>query len=222
MRSAIVAAMISAVAAQASAQEMAPMAERMHKPYVMTNDWGVSACSVSPQAGEPVLSVQIDVHAGAGGGPHVKRAGVDAGSDAAGGIDASGVSADFTIDGSGVAPTVTAHAINTKGTGGTNHRAAAQSCVAPSGLLLPAVQKREARAVPACRVSGDDKLLKFLITTPLSAFGAGAKTGHVTINRRGEAAADGALIVPCDQADGTGAANRPIRAGWDIKVAKPM
>ena len=166
--------------------------------------------------------MQIMVSAGAGGGPHVKRVGTGANLAESAGPDASGVSADFTIDGSGAAPTVTAHAINTKGTGGTDHRAAVQSCAAPSGLLLPAVQKREARARPVCQVSGDEKLLKFLITTPLSAFGAGAKTGHVTINRRGEAVADGALIVSCDQPDVTGAADRPIRSGWDIKVAKPI
>lgn len=205
--------MVAVMAPPAMAQDQAAATDRMHKPFPIAREqavdgrglphWGNTVCSLAQQAGEPVLSVQIEVPGGAE-------------------ADASGLGADVAIDAAaGVVPTVTAHAINTKGAG-ANDRDAPQPCkwMAPESLSVKSACT--VRPVASCQVAADDKLLKFLITTPLSAFGSGAKTGHVTINRRGTASTDGALVVACDQPAAAAAGNRPIRGGWDIKVAKPL
>ena len=156
-----------------------------------------SSCAMSQQGGEAVLSATI-VTAGAGGGPHVKRSVGNAGyADRLGSDHASfifswswgqsnGGSA-INQGGAGmIVPTVTAHAINTKGAGGVG-RVASQACAAPppgQRLLLPAVQKREAKPVTTCDASGDPAMPTFTIRMPLSAFGPNAKTGHVSLIKR--------------------------------------
>ena len=151
-----------------------------------------SSCAMSQQGGEAVLSATIITGAGAGGGPHVKRGVAQTGSDndhasldfSWGQSNSTGVS---THGGAGrIVPTVTAHAIKTKGAGAQD-RMTSQACAAPplgQRLLLPAVQRREAKPVTSCDVSGDPAMPTLTVQIPLSAFGPNAKTGHVTLNKR--------------------------------------
>ena len=155
-----------------------------------------NGCAMSQQGGEPVLSATIVTAAGPGGGPHIKRSAANAVS--ADGLDGGQTSLDFSwgqSNGGGassqsgpglIVPTVTAHAIKTKGAGGMD-RSASQACAAPplgQRLLLPAVQRREAKPVLSCDISGDPSMPTVTIQIPMSAFGPNARTGHVTLNRR--------------------------------------
>ena len=190
-----------------------------------------SSCAMSQQGGEAVLSATI-VTAGAGGGPHVKRSVAQTGSDSDhasfifswswGQSNSGGVSAH---DGVGmIVPTVTAHAINTKGAGGVG-RVAGQACAAPplgQRLLLPAVHRREAKPVATCDASGDPAMPTLKIQMPLSVFGPNAKTGHVTLNRR-EASAPSVSETNHPQGDLSViacAANAKGGATYDLVVGK--
>jgi hypothetical protein len=198
MRSIVCAALLLTVPVQAGARdaETASPEQGMRSPASGTMD--VSSCAMSQQGGEAVLSATIVTGAGPGGGPHVKRQGV--GVVEADNIDGDHAGMDFSwswgqsnsgsASSSGsagrIVPTVTAHAIKTKGAGGVD-RVGRQLCAAPPAgqrLLLPAVQKREAKPVATCDVSGDAATPTFMIRMPLSAFGADAKTGHVSLIRR--------------------------------------
>lgn len=82
--------------------------------------------------------------------------------------------------GDGSSPMVTAHAINTKGTGGSNRRGAAATCSSTGAL--------PSDVAAACSMSGDDKSPMIRFTLPLSALGEPAKDrsyiGTVTIVKR--------------------------------------
>lgn len=112
----------------------------------------------------------------------------------------------------GGTPTISAHAINTKGTGATNKGRLADPSTTCSAEPAPGGRMRAAPA-PTCSVeeSGDDVTATF--TLPLSAFGASAKTGHVTLMKRGDAA-DGASVVAACKSD------KPTRASWDLATLK--
>lgn len=161
-------------------------------------------------------------------------------------FDASG---DGGIDlavtsGEGGVPTITAHAINTKGTGAAG-RTATQSCRSSNTLTDS--------SAPACSVSGDAQSPTVNFTVPLSALGdpAAARNyvGTVTIVKRasGEtmtgkylskkgydyyqaqgdmAAAKGdagpglLVIASCDSAKLTAKGSKPMAASYDLAVAK--
>ena len=193
-----------------------------------------SSCAMSQQAGEPVLSATI-ITAGAGGGPHVKRSVAQTGSDSDhasfifswswGQSNSGGVS---THDGAGmIVPTVTAHAIKSKGVGGVD-RVASQACAAPPAgqrLLLPAVQKREAKPVTTCDASGDPAMPTFTIRMPLSAFGPNARTGHVSLNKRQASApsvSERASRTTRDVSVIACAANAKGGATYDLAVGKKV
>lgn len=197
MRMIFCAALLTTAPFQASAQDGAVVSpnQSMRSPPSWTME--VSSCAMSQQGGEVVLSATIVTGAGPGVGPHVKRQAVggaaadDPGRDD-GGIDFSweghsNSSSAGTTSGAGrIVPTVIAHAINTKGAG-SNDQVGRQVCAAPpegQRLLLPAVQKREAKPVATCDVSGDPAMPVFTIHMPLSTFGQDAKTGHVSIIKR--------------------------------------
>ena len=192
---------------------------------------------MSQQGGEAVLSATIVTGAGPGAGPHVKRQVVggvatdDPGRDV-GGMDFSwgqtNSSSTGTTSGAGrIVPTVTAHAINTKGAGGVD-RVGNQLCAAPpegQRLLLPAVQKREAKPAATCDVSGDPAMPVFTIQMPLSAFGRDAKRGHVSLIKR--EASTPSLSERLNSTDDTEltviaacAANAKSGASYDLAVGK--
>ena len=222
MRSLVCAALLLTVPVQAGAQDgaMASAGQRAWTPGSGTME--VSRCAVSVQGDEAVLSATIVTGAGPGGGPHVKRAegakweldppeGADFsfGASNGGGVITKG-------DAGHIVPTVTANAIKTKGMGGSD-RSAGQVCATPPGqrLLLPAVQKREARPVATCDVSGDTAMPVFDVDIPLSAFDrlAGGKhqyVGHVTLIKRGINPAGGTVIAQCDLS-GSGDRRTPTR-----------
>ncbi|MDO7841048.1 hypothetical protein [Sphingomonas immobilis] len=99
---------------------------------------------------------------------------------------------DFAVADTGGVPTIAAHAINTKGTGATNGRSAAQGCgLAPSPRgTIPAGRLAAGAvagiAVAKCSLSGDPDAPTASFTVPLSSFGGAAKTyvGHVTLIKR--------------------------------------
>ena len=235
MRSIVCAALLLTVPVQAGARDAvtAILEQFMRSPASGT--MGVSSCAMSQQGGEAVLSATIVTSAGPGGGPHVKRQG--GGAVAAGNLDGDHASMDFSWGQSNsgsasstgsagrIVPTVTAHAITTKGAG-----AGRQVCAAPPAgqrLLLPAVQKREAKPVATCDISGDAAMPTFMIRMPLSAFGADAKTGHVSLIKR-EASTpsvserrtstddiEWTVIAGC-------ATDAKGRAGYDLAVGKKV
>ena len=177
--------------------------------------------------------------AGPGGGPHVKRQVSDA--VAADNFDRgnSGLyfswgqtnsSSTWTTSGAGrIVPTVIAHAINTKGAGSVD-RVSRQVCAAPPAgqrLLLPAVQKREAKPVATCDASGDPAMPAFTIHMPLSEFGQDAKRGHVSIikreasapsmSERGSSIGDmGSTVVATCSANARGGANYDLAIGKKV------
>ena len=194
MRSIVCAALLLTVPVQAGARDAVTASPEQSMAAPASGTMDVSSCAMSQQGGEAVLSATIVTSAGPGGGPHVKRRGGSA--VAADNIDgdhpgmvfswslgqSNSGSASSTGSAGRIVPTVTAHAITTKGAG-----AGRQACAAPPAgqrLLLPAVQKREAKPVATCDVSGDTAMPTFMIRMPLSAFGADAKTGHVSIIKR--------------------------------------
>jgi hypothetical protein len=106
--------------------------------------------------------------------------------------DSDGEGLDLAVaGGDGGPPSVAAHAINTKGTGGSNGRAIEQSCA----LVVSTHERGSGRlaAAASCSVSGDPDAPSLRFTVPLSAFGAGAAAknyvGHVTLMKRGDDAA---------------------------------
>ena len=198
MRSLTCAALALTVATQAAAQQgtMASSEQSAWSPSSGTME--VSSCAMSQQDGEAVLSATIITGAGAGGGPHVKRSA--GGAVTRGNLDGDHDSLNFSWSwgqsnsgaltpegGAGrIVPTVTAHAIKTKGAGGVD-RVTRQACAPPplgQRLLLPAVHRREAKLVATCDVSGDPAMPALTIQMPLSAFGPNAKTGHVSLIKR--------------------------------------
>jgi hypothetical protein len=159
--------------------------------------------------------------------------------------DADGGVEFAVASGEGGAPTVTAHAINTKGTGGVNGRMATQACGAARGA--------SDASTPTCSLSGDEQAPSFRFNVPLAALGAeaGSKSyvGTVTIvkgalgqsmvgmylAKRGydyyQAQSDlGAakvgggtvlmVIASCDSAALTAKGGNPQRASYDLAVAK--
>ena len=254
MRMIFCAALLTTASFQASAQDGVAVSpeQSMRLPASWTME--VSSCAMSQQGGEAVLSATIVTGTGSGAGPHVKRQVSDAVTSAGPGggphvkrqvSDAvaadnfdrgnSGLyfswgqtnsSSTWTTSGAGrIVPTVTAHAITTKGAG-----AGRQVCGAPPAgqrLLLPAVQKREAKPVATCDVSGDTAMPTFMIRMPLSAFGVDARTGHVSIIKREastpslserQTSADDlewTVIAGC-------ATDAKGRAGYDLAVGKKV
>lgn len=158
--------------------------------------------------------------------------------------EGSGVDVAVTSGDSGV-PTITAHAINSKGTGATNGRMVTQSC-------LTANSSSDSSAA-ACSVSGDVESPAVRFTLPLEALGglAAAKSyvGTVTIVKRtstnsmigmylskkgydhyqaqsDKAAAKGdpnpalMVIASCDSSKLTAKGGKPMAASYDLAVAK--
>ena len=196
MRNIVCAALLLTVPVQAGARDAVTASPEQSMASPASGTMDVSSCAMSQQGGEAVLSATIITSAGPGGGPHVKRQG--GGAVAAGNLDGDHASMDFSWGQSNsgsasstgsagrIVPTVTAHAIKSKGAGGVD-RVGRQLCAAPPAgqrLLLPAVQKREAKPVATCDISGDAAMPTFMIRMPLSAFGADAKTGHVSLIKR--------------------------------------
>ena len=192
MRSIVCAALLLTVPVQAGARDAvaANPEQGMRSPAGGTRD--VSSCAMSQQGGEAVLSATIVTSAGPGGGPHVKSKLV--GAVEADNSDRGNASMDFSWgqsnSGAGttgrIVPTVTAHVISTRGAGDVV-RVGRQACAPPppgQRLLLPAVQKREAKPVTTCDASGDPATPTFTIRMPLSAFGPVTKKGHVSIIKR--------------------------------------
>ena len=195
MRMIFCAALLTTASFQANAEDGVAVSpeQSMRSPASWTME--VSSCAMSQQGGEAVLSATIVTNAGPGGGPHVKRQVSHA--VAADNFDRGNSGLYFswgqtnsssagTTSGAGrIVPTVIKHAINTKGAG-SDGRVGRQVCAAPPAgqrLLLPAVQKREARPVATCDASGDPAMPTFTIHVPLSAFGRDVR-GHVSIIRR--------------------------------------
>ena len=143
--------------------------------------------------------------------------------------------------GDGSSPMVTAHAINTKGTGGSNRRGAAPTC---SSTGAP-----PSDVATACSMSGDDKSPLIRFTVPLSALGEPATgrsyVGTVTIVKRSASeapsevarskkgydyykshsdmsAARGGLtfIATCDSSKLTAKGGKPAAATYDLAVGK--
>lgn len=185
----------------------------------------VSTCSLSVVGDQPVLAATLMLPvAGPGGGPHVRSsAGFDIVPATGGGMPT--VTA-MAINSKGTGATANGrqkHAINTKGTGGTNGRMAAPSCDArPSPGPTMTGTMRAAPPAPSCALSDDGS--SAMISVPLSAFGAGANPsrGHVTLMKRGAdnvaAITGGAvagIVVACTAAKGG-----PKTAGWDLAVGK--
>lgn len=84
-------------------------------------------------------------------------------------------------------PSVTAHAINTKGTGAQNHRTMeGQACtLAPSPRGTIPAGAAVAEQTATCAVSGDPDTPLLTFEIPLSAFGAAKSiVGHVTLIKR--------------------------------------
>lgn len=162
-------------------------------------------------------------------------------------FDASGDSGiDLAVaSGDGGIPTITAHAINTKGTGTNNGRMAPQSC--------PTADASSGGSAPACTVSGDVQSPTVRFTVPLAALGdsATAKSyvGTVTIVKRassesligmylskkgydyyqvqnnrsvaGVQANPGLMVLAtCDSSKLTAKGGKPMTATYDLAVAK--
>jgi len=144
--------------------------------------------------------------------------------------------------GEGGVPTVAVHAINTKGTGATNGRAAAQPCSA----ARPSLETN----VAMCTLSGDDQLPTARFSIPLALFaGSASSIGTVTIvkststestvgtrlSRKGydyyQARSDEGValtgrdsavevIARCDSAALKSKAGKPTTATYDLVMAK--
>lgn len=130
-------------------------------------------------------------------------------------MEANDEGVDFDIaTGPNGAPAISARAINTKGTGATL-REAPMICAtdaAPVGRRI-AAGAVAGIAVASCSVeeNGDETTASFSL--PLSAFGASAKTGHVTLMKRGDTAAGATVVAQCS-------ASKPMRASWDLATLK--
>ncbi len=156
-----------------------------------------------------------------------------------GGVDLTVVSGD------GGVPTITAHAINTKGTGASNGRAAAQPCGAIKAPSDPGAAN--------CSLSGDDQSPAVHFSIPLAALGGPAASesyvGTVTIvkgpasepmvgqylSKKGyqyyqarsdlasaRASADPELLViaRCDSAKLISKSGKPMTSTYDLAFAK--
>jgi len=125
-------------------------------------------------------------------------------------------------EGSNGEPTVSAHAINTKGTGGRNGRMAnGQACaLAPSPRgTLPAGAVM-AQQTATCAVSGDPDRPRLTFDMPLSVFGT-AKThgGHVTLIRHSEGAAydvEMKVIASCDTSRLAAKVGQPVWGNYEL------
>lgn len=114
-------------------------------------------------------------------------------------------------------PTVSAHAINTKGTGAQNGRAASQACAAELAPRTP-VAARLAPEAATCTVSGGaDAEWNFTLPLASLAPAAAAKNyvGHVTLIKRGDAAGAATIVAHCASVGGA-------RAGYDLAVSKKV
>ena len=194
MRNVVCAALALTMSVQAGAQQGVTASPEQAARSSGSGLMEFGSCAMSEQGGEVVLSATIITGAGAGGGPHVKRSigdadneGDHASFDFSWSLGQSNGGSPISQDGAGlIVPTVTVHAIKTKGAGGVD-RVTSQACAGPplgQRLLLPAVQRREAKPVTSCDVSGDPAMPTLTVQIPLSAFGPNAKTGHVTLNKR--------------------------------------
>lgn len=143
----------------------------------------------------------------------------------AGGIDVSVSSS------SGVLPTITAVAINTKGTGADKNRTASQTC--PVGGAA-------SDGTASCSVWGDPHEATVRFTVPLAALGELGKskelTGHVTLIKRSPDPAARAwlskkgydyyqaqsltVLATCDSGALTAKGGKPSTATYDLAVGK--
>jgi hypothetical protein len=156
-----------------------------------------------------------------------------------GGIDVA------VAPGDGGAPTVSAHAINTKGTGGVNGRSAASSC--------SAVKAARGAGAATCSLSGDEQAPTVRLSVPLTALGGpdapSSYVGTVTIVKgasseplvgqylskkgydyyraqsdlgatKASGEPDVLVIAHCDSAALTSKSGKPTTASYDLAVAK--
>ena len=129
---------------------------------------------------------------------------------------AAGDGIEIVVSGDDDLPTVTAHAINTKGTGAQNGRAAAQSCgIEPSPRgTLPAISRTKPDTA-TCAISGGSDRTEVTFTLPLAllASDAAAKSyvGHVTLIKRGDDAGSAKIVAACTSSGVT-------RASYDLAV----
>ena len=127
----------------------------------------------------------------------------------------SEVAIDVATGADGVA-TVSAHAINTKGTGTAGRRAAQPCAVEPSPAMTVSGTMRS-RAGATCTIESgpDGDVADFTIPADTLAPDAAAKnyTGHVTLMKRGDSTGSARVIAACSS-------TRPMRASYDLAVAK--
>lgn len=146
----------------ASAQDAAKIGQKQ-KAWMVSNFRSGLTCSATPGGSAVSFSGE---------------ASFDASGD--GGVDVS------VAPGDGGLPTITAMAINTKGTGASTGRMASQSC--------PTSDASSGSSAAACSVSGDVQSPTVRFTVPLSALGDGSATaknyvGHVTLIKQRTSAA---------------------------------
>jgi len=129
-----------------------------------------------------------------------------------------GVDLDVSTSDTGGTPTISAHAINTKGTGATNNGRLAepqpQACTAdPAGAMT---RRAAAAAAPAsCTVDEAEGGATVMFSVPLAAFGTSEKTfkGHVTLLKRGDDAGGAKIVAQCSS-------TKPSSASWDLATLK--
>ena len=133
---------------------------------------------------------------------------------------AAGDGIEIVVTGDDDLPTVTAHAINTKGSGAQNGRGAVQACglePAPRGTL-PTTSRTTAEAA-SCAISGGADTTAAAFTLPLAMLApdAAAKNyvGHVTLIKRGDDAGSAKIVAACTS---SGA----LRASYDLVVGKKV
>lgn len=218
LRYLVVAALV-ATPTLASAQDAAKLGQKQ-KSWMVSNFRSGLTCSATPGGSAVSFSGE---------------ASFDASGD--GGVDVS------VSSGGGGLPTITAHAISTKGAGANDRGMAPQSC--PSG------DASSSSSAAACSVSGDVQSPVVRFTVPLSALGDGSSTaknyvGHVTlIKQRTDSArwlskkgydyykaqsdlsSAGTTVNPgltviaaCDSSKLTAKDSKPLLATYDLAVAK--
>lgn len=130
-----------------------------------------------------------------------------------------GVDLDVSTSDTGGAPTISAHAINTKGTGATNKGRVAepqpQVCAADPGGAKAGRAAAVAAAPASCTVDEAEGGATVMFRVPLAAFGTSEKTfkGHVTLLKRGDDAGGAKVVAQCSS-------TKPSSASWDLATLK--
>ena len=133
---------------------------------------------------------------------------------------AAGDGIDIAVSDGDTLPTVTAHAINTKGTGAQNGRAVAQACgVQPVQRGALSSKLPVAAEAASCAISGGADNTEVNLTLPLAVLAPDAATknyvGHVTLMKRGDDAGSAKIVAACSSSGQT-------RASYDLAVGKKV